>query len=238
MAQTVTIATVRENARLYADQRPGSGTAFITDAEVDRLIHQAARGELYDLLVAARGHEYFEAISALATVAGSATVDLPADFYEMLSLYVVWGSTEVEPLDGLESVDDRDRYIYPGATWARETPKAFRMRGTVIELFPTPTAVSALELRYVPIYQEGSSFDAVNGWDRLVSLRAAMDMLAVNKLPMGQLEALYERDLARIEMMAADRAANVPARVRDVMGYEEGRFGRGRRNWRYHGMPP
>jgi hypothetical protein len=235
VAQNVTIATVRENARLYADQRPGTSSTFVSDPEVDRLIHQAIRGEFYDLLVAARGHEYFETVASLTTVAGASTIDLPSDHYEFLSLFILWSATEAEPIDQLDSIDDRDQYIYPGANWARETPKAFRLRGSVIELFPTPNVAQALELRYVPTYSEASVFDAVNGWDKLVSLAVARELLIIQKLPTSQLQELYDETKQRVEMLAADRVASKPARVRDVVGYEDPR--RRRRNWRYHGMP-
>jgi hypothetical protein len=233
MARTVTLSQLRSDALLYADERPNSASTFITTTEATRLVNLALT-ELYDLLVAARGHEHYETVTeAVSTVAGVATVNQPTGFYQLLSLHLKWSATDIEPVSDLEHVADRHRLVNRG-TWTAWGPKAFRIRGTVIEFFPTPTTATVLQIRYVPAFTDlaadGDTFDGVNGWEKLVALRAAIEMRAINRQPGGELERLYERERDRIEALAADRASSSPKRIRDAA--PEARRGWG---WPYHG---
>jgi hypothetical protein len=233
MARTVTLSQLRSDALLYADERPNSASTFITTTEANRLVNLALT-ELYDLLVAARGHEHYETVStAIATVAGTATVNQPSDFYQLLSLHLQWSTTDIEPVDDLEHVADRHRLVNWG-TWTAWGPKAFRIRGSVIEFFPTPTTATTLQIRYIPAFtdlaNDNSTFDGVNGWEKLVALRAAMEMRAINRQPGGELERLYDRERERIEAMAADRASSTPKRIRDAMPEARRVMG-----WPFHG---
>ncbi len=171
----VSLATGRDLARLFADERPGSANTFITNDEATQLWNLAVR-EFYDLLVAVRGPEPFEQPATLATSAGSAIVALPQNFYQLLSLHVVWSATELEPLEQLESIDDRAQFVRT-ATWTRDSPKRFRQRGQLLEFFPTPTAVTTLDLRYIPMFQDmvddSETRDFYNGWEKLPALRVA-----------------------------------------------------------------
>lgn len=232
MARTVTLAQLRSLALLYADERPGGASTFITTTEANQLVNLALT-ELYDLLVAARGHEYYETTTeAVSTTAGSATANLPSDFYELLALHLKWSATDIEPIDALEDIADRHRLVNWG-TWSQWSPKAFRIRGTVIEFFPTPSTTTVLQIRYVPVFtdlaMDASTFDGVNGWEKLVALRAAIEMRAINRQPGGELERLYERERDRVEALAADRASATPKRIRDAN--PEGR----RTGWPFHG---
>src|SRR4051812_30482519 len=98
MARSVTLAKLRGLARLYSDQRPGGAQAFIPDvaasadsAGVNDLINLALT-ELYDLLVAARGHEYYRTSAPLTLVPNAATVSLPVDLYELLTVTLEWST--------------------------------------------------------------------------------------------------------------------------------------------------
>ena len=230
MARSVTRARIRENARLYADQRPGGGSSFVTDPEYNRLINLAL-AELYDRLVAARGQEYYEKEdTSLTTANGTAAYNLPTDFYQLLSVDLTWG-TRLEPVPALEHVADRSKFN--DAPWDEGCSKAFRLRSPVtptdpssahrIQFFPTPTSAVPVVLRYVPTSPEltqdagvGGSWDGVNGWDRAVALRVAIEARAIEKVSASDLMTLYQAELDRIDEMAADRVASVAQRVRDV----------------------
>lgn len=233
MARTVTLSQLRDDARLYADERPGGTSTFITNTEATRLVNLALC-ELYDLLVEARGHEYYETVdTSISTAAGTATISLPATFYQLLSVHLQWSSTDLEPVPALEHIQDRHWHTNLG-TWAQHNPKAYRLRSTVLEFFPTPSSVVTVELRYVPAFTDlsadGDTFDGVNGWEKLVALRVACEMRAINQRPYGDLERMYERELERIRGLAADRAAQSPKTIRDVQ--PETVWGTG---WPYHG---
>ena len=89
MASSVTLLQLRTDARLYADQRPGSSTSFISDPELTRLVNIKGR-ELYDLLVEARGSTYYATEATIAIVGGTLRYDLPTNFYQFDSVTFEW----------------------------------------------------------------------------------------------------------------------------------------------------
>ncbi len=219
MARLVTLLQLRSDAKLYANER---SSAFMSDSEWNRLVNMAL-AELYDLLVKARGHEYYEVSTELNTTAGSAIVALPQDFYELITLFARWNASPegLEELDSLDHLGDQVDFRVLN-TWTQFSPKAWRIRGQLLELFPTPSAVTTLEIRYVPAFQDltadASTFDGVNGWEKLVTARAAMEALALQGLNAAGPSTIYQRERDRIEELAADRAAANPPTIRDVRG--------------------
>lgn len=213
----VTLANLRSRARTYAEERPGGTTVFLTDPELTVIINDCIK-ELYDILVAARGHEFYISSANLALVAGTETYNLPADFYELEDVQLVWSATEVEPVQAFER-NESDWYRN-FTTWGRWTPKAFRLSGGSIQFLPTPKSAVTATLIYIPTFTDLSgdsqTFDGVNGWELLVTLEAAIAIRAMQKLETGPLEMRRDRQLARIQALASERAANHPQRVRDV----------------------
>lgn len=243
MANPVTNAQVRGLARLYCDQRPGGANAFIPDLStattvgVNGLVN-LAMAELYDLLVAARGQEYFLTTATLTLVSGTALYSLPATFYEMSGLVLEWGTQEHEPVEDLEKTISRTQYVnMMGPTWAPWSEKAYRLRGAQIEFVPAPSGAMppTTRLYFVPAFVpsdptqagwDAVTFDSVNGWEKLPALRTAMEMRAIEEVPYGDLEKLYERELARVETMKAEREASRPKRIINVYPERRGYMGR------------
>lgn len=221
MARTVQRATVRKNARLFADQRPGGGSTFISDDEYNDLINLELP-KLWDRLVAAAGPEYYEEESTgLATAAGVATVALPSNFYQLNACDLRWSADKLEPVRELPH--SADRYQFNGVLWAEDGPKAQRIRKALLEFFPTPSAVVEVVLRFVPVCPllttdtgTNGSFDGVNGWDSAVSLGVAIAARGIEKVSASDLIRLYEAELERIDQIAADRASSSAPKVRDV----------------------
>jgi hypothetical protein len=220
VARTVTRAQLRKMARLYADQRPGGGSTFVTDEEYNDLLNLAAP-ELYDRIIAASGPDYFEEEdTSITTVAGTASYSLPATFYQLNACDLRWSVSplRLEPVSELEH--SADRYKYNSCEWGESSPKVQRIRKSLIEFFPTPTGAVTVVLRYVPtcpaLTTDTSTLDGVNGWDKLIALRVAIEARAIEKVAAGDLRGLYEAELERIDQMAADRAAASAPKVRDV----------------------
>jgi hypothetical protein len=245
--RTVTLLQLETDARLFADERPGGANSFINTIEIRRLINYAL-AELYELFVRAGGHEYYETIDLTkATAVNSATVTPPTDMLTLLSLYLDWGRTsgvgtpskQLERVDALPHIDDRRELVAHGV-WSRDSGKAFRIRGArtnlvttkVIEFFPTPTRITYLELRYVPTFvdlvNDTDVFDGVDGWEKMVALRVAMEMQAIRRVSTSETRNLYQEEKARIEMLADKQAGAHPIRVRDVRYSGEGLLGRRR----------
>lgn len=218
----VTLATLRANSRLFADLRGAdAATGFISDEELDRLINLRL-AEFYDLLVSARGQEYYETVGQLTATPSVATIPLPATFYQLLSLHAVWSSSEREQLDPLTSL--HQVHQFQNASWARGNAKRYRLRGALLELFPTPSYAATLDIRYVPVCPKlsdavpGTSdvFDSVNGWDRLIAIGVAIDIRTINGQPATFLMNQLAQERERVEELASQRDAGTPTRIRDV----------------------
>lgn len=217
MAANVTLANLRTRARLYADERPGGAGTFITDTELNAILNDCIR-ELYDLLIAARGHEYYITGSSISIVAGTSQYNLPATFYELKSLNLIWSAREWEPVHDFETLEAPQ--LVNSSTWGRWSPKGFRLTAGIITILPVPTSAVTADLSFIPTFtdlsMDSSTFDGVNGWELLATLDAAIAMRALQKLETTDLERRRERQYVRIEGLAADRAAAEPKRVLDV----------------------
>ncbi len=231
MAASVLASTIISDARLYADQR-GAGVAtsgFLTDVEVLRLVNQQIK-ELYDLLLSARGHDYYITESTISIGVGlgvsssSSVYALPATFYQLKSVTLEWGTDDHELVKPLNSVSARANMVSPSGTWGRRCDKGYRMRGANIEFLPTPTSSVTCRLQYVPAFTDlatNGSFDGVNGWEKLVAVGVAMEMLDIEEEGSGaRLQGLFDRQMMRIRKLAADRDADNPTQIENV--YPEG----------------
>lgn len=239
-------ALLRNLARIYADGRPSGANAFIVDSDatanavsLDTLVNLAI-AKFYDMLVSARGHEYYALDVPITMVAGTAAYALPATFYQLLTAHLEWDPLNFEQL---QDTSQYERTNYNNwQTWARYSYKAYRLRGTQIasaqtlELFPTPTVNGTiLRVRYIPQFapltDDVTTFDSVNGWEKFIALAAAIDYRTAAGKDLGNLASLYQEELTRIEGMADKRAANAAPTVIDVN--PEGNYGEwmGDRGW-------
>lgn len=210
MARTVTLSQLRTDCRLFADQRHGGATPFISDTEMNRLINLKT-AELYDKLVAAGGHEFYAKDAAIYTISGISEYSLPDDFYQMLSLIAEWGSMDSEALTDLATLALAPQYTNY-SLWGSGSGKAYRLRGKKVRLYPTPNTRTTLRINYVPCFvdmvEDDDEFDGVNGWDKLVALGVAIEMRMIEQNEYADLYALYTEQLDRVEAMAADRDKN------------------------------
>lgn len=231
MAALVTLATLRSRARLYANARPGGASQHVSDTDLNAIINDCLK-ELYDVLVAARGHDYYTTLttSALSTIPGQVEYNMLTaipTFYELQSIALIWSATDWEPMGDFSPGEEA---LYRSrAVWGRWSPKAYRLTSTKLTILPAPTTTTQLAIRYIPAFvemtQDNETFDGVNGWDLLVTLNAAIAMRSLEQRETGDLEKRRDVQYARIESMAADRAASEPKRVQDVQpeGFPFGR---------------
>lgn len=221
MSSLVELSQLRADARVYADRRTDDeATDFFTASELNRIINQQL-ADLYDLLVAARGHEYYATNATIAVVANTAAYALPGDFYQLLALNLEWSANDVEPMSPLNHYQDIWLYQNLDSGWYRGTRKAYRLREGHVDLYPTPSSAVTARVYYVPSFQplvnDTDTFDGVNGWEKLVTLGAAIEMLEIEEVGAGaHLQKRYDAARDRIEGLAADRDAANPAEVRDV----------------------
>ena len=191
--------------------------------------------EIYDLLVAARGNEYFRKSCTLTTMANVSSYPLPSDFYELISVDIVLAPNQI--IGGqLYNEDERNKFRYfPG--WFYQTPIYFRILGSpqsagavlqqsTINFIPYPNATTAFQLNYIPVFRkwatDGSEdqnvFDGVNGWEAGIVWGAVAMALEKLELDSSFATQKYEETKERLEGMATDRMAGQADRVQDRMG--------------------
>jgi hypothetical protein len=218
--QTVTGQQIIDLARLYADERPAGSTAFISTTD-DLLLVNTEIAALWDLLLSLGGEDYFAVDDVTqSTVAGTATVALPSAFYQLVSVHIRWASDRNEEVNRLTA--DGDRYLLRDAgTWGEGSQKAYRLKGDTIDFSPVPTSAKVVVVRYLPratlLTALSESTPSVNGWHELCAWRIAAKMRAIRGQPNSMCLQFAADALERIETIAAERALNEPARIRDVM---------------------
>ena len=224
-------ALLRNLARIYAEGRPSGANAFIVDSDatanavsLDTLINLAI-AKFYDMLVAARGHEYYAVDTPITMIAGTQQYALPANFYQLLTAHLEW---DIRNFEQLQDTSQFERtYFQNWQTWGRLSPKAYRLIGTqtasaqTLELWPAPSlSGTVLRVRYIPQFapltDDVTSFDSVNGWEKFIALAAAIDYRTAAGKDLGNLSGLYQEELTRIESMADKRAANAAPTIIDV----------------------
>lgn len=226
MAQ-VTLAQLRTLARVFANQRPAGSNAFVIDADLNTIINLRI-ASLYDMLVAARGHEYYASDYTFTTANGTPTYSLAAltpPFYQLLDVRLNWDAQNIEAVQDT-SVYQRSNYQNWLQAWSRWSPKAYRLRGvqaasaSTLEFFPTPTVTVSCTARYIPAFvalpDDVTTFDSVNGWEVLVALGAAIDLRMSAEKDYGPVGARYSEEFERIKGLADQRSANMPPRIVDV----------------------
>lgn len=192
MAYTVTVQSVVDRAKTHADMK---SSGFISDSEALAMFNECY-AELYDELVGSF-ENYFSSEFNIAIAPGTDTYDLPADFYKIIGVdYEVNNGTFIT----LRPFDESAR----------------NMSITTNNTIPTGNIL----LRYIPaptIYTSMSqTMDGVSGWDRLVGLLMAMDMLDAEESDSSAIARKYARTLQRIRDMAAPRDTGMPSTVGDI----------------------
>lgn len=187
MARPVALSTIVERARVHADMRH---SGFIKD-ETALLMLNDIYPKLYDELVAANAHYYSQKhIFALAS-----EVPLPDDFYKLVSLNVDAGGGVYTTLFPFNEIERNANFT---------------------DSIPSGTAV----MRYIPVPEVFTSLsqevDGIAGWDRMLSLLLAIDMLDAEESNTDRVYRKYQEEMARIRTSAPARDQGNPATVTDI----------------------
>lgn len=192
MARSVTLQSISDRARIHADMRE---TSFIDATDMLALINEVYP-ELYDELVATY-ENYYTSTATITLAPGTSSYALPTDMYKIL---------------GVDFQVSAGSYItiYPYTEGERNT--------SIISTAGVPSGT--VRIRYVPapptFTSLSQSVDGVSGWDRLLSLLLAIDMLDAEESDTKALTRKYMRTLDRVQSMAPVRDAGSPARVVDI----------------------
>ena len=224
MSANVSLLNMRRRARELADmQTSNQAAAFVTDAELTNAVNRHLK-QLYNLLIIARGDEYYAATTAFAIGGSSANLPLlvPA-FMALLSLSATDGRRVVwVPKFNLKQWAE---LVYQQNTSTAELDDyRYRLMGNSLEIRPGVVNVShSFTLHYlpafVPLVFDGDVFDGVNGWEDWAIYGAAIDMLNKEE-SLEQANSLMAQRAqleGQITKLAGARDAGMPEVVGDTM---------------------
>ncbi len=233
MALTQTRIQVRDNVRRTTDTRNANALARHPDTDLNEYINRGYAA-LYRKLTVTVPDQRFLASDAITTAASDAVYALPADFDHLISIDILADGR----LGWLTSYEMSER---PGlaspVAGGSGVPTTYRLRGSNIELLPTPAGIYTVTLWYVPnattFTADGNTFDTIVRLDDYVISYAALQVAVRDKnwaLAGECRTAMAELD-PELEAIARSRDKNSPSRIVDEMAGTGG--GRRRpRGWR------
>jgi hypothetical protein len=190
VARTVTLANLRTWARRLADVE---GDPNITDAELTSLANRHLT-EVYDALVDSGPPDYFAASTTVSVVSGTIAYSLPADFRNLVGVYLHESSDERRPIPAMGE-QARGRY-------------------------KAPTASATLTMEYVPapgtLSADADTFDGVSGWEELIANLMARDVMVKREADPSVVMANIGALQARIQSRSRNRDKGAPKRIVDT----------------------
>lgn len=218
MSTTMTLSQLEDAVRQRADM---VNSTFISQPELQSYINQSYF-ELYDLLVAKYGDNYFVAPPFSITTDGvNEFFSLPADFYKLLGVDLALSNSQdsyvtLKPFNFIE----RNRYSVPNfQSFYGVTNMRYRLQGDKLWLNPLPASNQRLRVWYVPRMQtlvsSTDTVEGVSGWTEYIIIDAAIKCLQKEESDVSVLMAQKQALIQRIEAMAENRDAGSPATVAD-----------------------
>lgn len=210
----VTLSAFRDRARQRADM---VNSRFVTDAELNNYIN-ASIDELYDLLIASRGENYYVKSYSFTTSINVDSYALPADFLKLMGVDYVTSTTQAITLKAFRW-QERNRFREPFYN-TRNYNLMYQVRGDNLVFIPTPNGSQQIKLWYIPramdLTSDTDSFDGINGWEEYVVIDAAIKMRVKEESPVDELLLAKQDMKARILAASSGRDSGEPARVVDT----------------------
>lgn len=216
MASTKTLGEMKLRGQQLADMVYSS---FISDTEWTAMANDAIQ-QLYDMLIIARGQEYFaEADESLQTVAGKREYPLPLDFYQLCVAYLKRSDGSVHQMNTWENQEFPLLLQMEGGSVSWYDVR-YRIRGQNIYLMPAPSETVSIGLLYVPAFKkltnDNQVFDGINGWEQWAEHTMAIQALLKEESDVAGLMMERDRIAGQINSLAAARDAGRPKRIVDV----------------------
>lgn len=211
---TVTLLELRTRARQRADME---ATGFVKDPELNSYIN-ASYAELYDLLVACFGSDYFVAPAhPFTTTPNTDKYALPTDFYKLLGVDIKLDSINWRTVKRFEFSERNIPQIWDNSFYVSTR---YRLNGNNILISPVPTSQAECRAWYIPLPQkltlDSDSFSGINGYEEYVIIDAAIKMLTKEESDTSQLSFDKQALKKRIQDMADSRDVGSPATVSDT----------------------
>ncbi len=217
--------------RLQAQQRADMvNSQFVSLPEWNKYITLSYK-ELYDLLIAAYGNDYY--VKQPYTYTTSGTIDpnynasvypLPSDFYKLILCEVALNPTDPNSWVTLRQYEriQQNLWNYPNVyTFYGITNLRYRLTGTQIQIVPIASAGQTIRIWYAPrpprLVADTDLMDGISGWEEYIILDAAIKALKKEESSEEAmaLEAQKAPMKMRLESMAANRNIAEPMKVSD-----------------------
>ena len=234
VATTFTVSDIISDVATVTNSPAFSASTRVTSAQVTYWLTQAVRA----LSALLRQYHYDDRelllSTSLVTVAGTKTVDLPANCGEVHA--VLW-ARESDQYELLHSAQQEDLENRTTDGWEQWAPR-YRLEGDKLSFYPLPQAVHTLELIYttdlsIALAASGGT-DLVTrlDGDRWVTLYLAEKVFTAKRDMAGSSDMMRQRLMLEELLMARgrERDASRTHTIRDVRG-ERLRAAYRRRGW-------
>lgn len=221
MARLVPVSTLIEDTRRWANIRTSSpDDAHLTDGDVLRVL-ELKLAEFHEMLTSATATDFMSTEAEVAIIDGAG--DLPDDFFRLNAAWIEWSADRHESLTNL--ANQQDATLFQGFNWTDGEPKAFRVVGNELRVYP-PAATAAVQIAYVPAFlATATEYDGVNGWEKYVTMGAAIELMAIENRTNPTLANEYAKQEERVRSMVEERQAQDAPKVRDVASTFRPRLG-------------
>lgn len=186
MSRNVTLADMKTRVRSLADV---IGDPNVTEVQLNALVN-AHVCAVYDRLVDSGPSDRYAAVTNVSVTNGVADYGLPADFRNLLGVYVA-SNGGLRALTAI-SAGARARFKAPSANY-----------DITLEYVPTPPTLSA----------DSDTFDGVSGWEDLVVSMTARDVMVSRQDDPSIVLATIASLEQRITTRARGRDRGSPKRV-------------------------
>ena len=218
MARTFTVSELITRVRERSNTERSN---FVTDDEIIRYIDQGYT-KLYDLIVS-KFENYYISDYSFTTTGATQFFDLPNDFYKMVGLDQFQNfSGSGENALTVRPFNFNERNRYNNILFAVTAAAFYRylIQGSKIKILPAPDAGITFKMWYVPapvkITTSAQTIDGVSGWEEVVILTAAIQVMNKQELDSSALKREQLEAIDRVITMATERDAALPERVTDL----------------------
>lgn len=207
-----TLAQLKLRSRERGDM---VNSRFISETELSSYIN-ASVSELYDLLIATRGENYYINSSLISTVSGVAIYSLPSDFLKLMGVDCIIANNQAVDM---KEFNWKERNIPYDSAFINTR---YQLRGGSIALMPVPSNVQSIKVWYIPkpatLVVDADSFEGINGWEEYIIIDVAIKMRVKEESPVQELMMAKQDMKARIQQASVGRDSINPPRVQDVSG--------------------
>lgn len=225
-----TLLQLRTAARRRADQE---GSTFVSDEELTRYVNESLRA-LYLHLASFYGDDYVAVDEGITLEAGEYEIFylnpgggnwLTYGLHKLLRLS--WRYNDIYyPIRRLNSAEAVLRNSNTQVSWTSGVDICYRASADRIQLFPTPSALMIVNVRYIPrladLSADGDNMNAtLERWSEYVIVDAAIKLMEKEESDASALMAERERQLGMIKASAPDIDAFSPPCVTDARSNED-----------------